>query len=120
MAKKKVKLTVTDRINIINNAQKLGCTWAVRCKFDEFIDSLMVSDEDYEKAGVGRDEDGKVVAKDNFAIDYDTTQIPKVIVDAITDTIIKLEETSIRVPSMKPLYEDVKNSLGLIVDVDSL
>ncbi len=120
MANKIVKLKVSDRINIINNAQKLGCTWAIRCRFDEFIDSIMVSDADYEKAGVSRDDDGKIVVKDDFIIDYDTNQIPDVIVKAITDTIIKLEETSIRVQSMKPMYEDVKNSLGLIVDVDSL
>lgn len=120
MANKKVKLKVSDRINIINNAQKLGCTWAVRCKFDDFIDSITVSDEDYEKAGVGRDEDGKIVVKDDFEIEYDTANVPDVIVKAITDTIINLEETSIRVPSLKPMYEDVKNSLGLIVDVADL
>jgi hypothetical protein len=79
-----------------------------------------VSDEDYEKAGVGRDEDGKIVVKDDFEIEYDTANVPDVIVKAITDTIINLEETSIRVPSLKPMYEDVKNSLGLIVDVADL
>lgn len=115
-----VKLKVSDRINIINNAQKMGCTWPVRCKFDEFIDTVNVSDEEYEKAGVGRDDKGKIVVKDDFTVDYDTDNIPKVISDAIADTIIKLEETSVRIPTMTPVYEDVKNSLGLIVDVSSL
>ncbi len=120
MANKKVKLKVTDRINIINNAQKMGCTWPVRCHFDEFIDSITVSDEDYEKANVHRNEDGKIVADDDFVIEYDTSVIPEVIVKAISDTIINLEEASIRTASLKPMYEDVKNSLGLIVDVDTL
>jgi hypothetical protein len=117
---KKVKLKVSDRINIINNAQKLGCTWPVRCKFDEFIDTVNVSDEDYEKAGVGRDENGKIAVKNDFEVEYDTANVPDVIKKAIEDTIINLEEASIRTPNMKPMYEDVKNSLGLIVDVEAL
>lgn len=117
---KKVTLKVSDRINIINNAQKLGCTWEIRCRFDDFIDSITVSDEDYEKAGVGRGEDGKITVKDDFSIEYDTANIPEVIAKAIADTIINLEETSYRAPSLKPMYDEVKNSLGLIVDVDTL
>jgi hypothetical protein len=115
-----VKLKVSDRINIINNAQKLGCTWPVRCKFDEFIDTVNVSDEEYEKAGVGRDENGKIAVKNDFTIDYDTEKVPEVIAKAIADTIINLEETSVRSPALTPVYEDVKNSLGLIVDVSAL
>lgn len=115
-----VKLKVSDRINIINNAQKLGCTWPVRCKFDEFIDTVNVSDEEYEKAGVGRDENGKIVVKDDFTVDYDTSNVPDVIAKAIANTIINLEETSVRVPTMAPVYDEVKNSLGLIVNVSAL
>lgn len=115
-----VKLKVSDRINIINNAQKLGCTWPVRCKFDEFIDTVNVSDEEYEKAGVGRDENGKIVVKDDFTVDYDTSNVPDVIAKAIANTIINLEETSVRVPTMTPVYDEVKNSLGLIVNVSAL
>ena len=120
MATKKIKLKVTDRINIINNAQKMGCTWPVRCSFDQFIDTVNVSDEEYEKAGISRDENGKIVAKDDFSVDYDTSVIPEVIAKAIEDTIIRLEEASIRTASLKPMYDDVKNSLGLLVDVDTL
>lgn len=115
-----VKLKVTDRINIFNNAQKLGCTWPVRCAFDAFIDSISVSDEEYEKAGVHRGDDGKFLADNDFVIEYDKDSVPKVIREAIEQNIIKLEETSLRAPSMKPMYEDVKASLGLIVDVDEL
>lgn len=115
-----VKLKVSDRINIINNAQKLGCTWAVRCKFDEFIDSVNVTDEEFEKAGVGRDEDGKLTVKNDFTVEYDKAQVPDVIKDAIVQNIIKLEEGALRVPTLKPLYDEVKSSLGLLVDVDEL
>lgn len=113
-----VKLKVSDRINIINNAQKLGCTWALRVKFDDFIDSITVSDEDFEKAGVSRDDEGKIVVKNDFEIDYDTSTIPEVVSKAITNTLINLEETAIRTPNLKPMYEEVKNSLGLLVNVD--
>lgn len=115
-----VKLKVSDRINIINNSQKLGCTWPIRVKFDEFLDSVNVSDEEYEKAGVGRDEDGKIVVKNDFEVEYDKSKVPDVIAKAITETIIKLEELSLMNASLKPRYDEVKGSLGLIVDVADL
>jgi hypothetical protein len=115
-----VKLKVTDRINIINNAQRFGCTWPIRCVFDEFIDSVNVSDEEYEKAGIHRDESGKVVADNDFEIEYDKDLVPKAIRKAIEQNIINLEETSIRTATMKPMFEEVKASLGLLVDVDEL
>ena len=115
-----VKLKVTDRINIINNAQRLGCTWPIRCVFDEFIDSVNVVDEDYEKADIHRDENGKLVAGNDFEIDYDKDLVPQAIREAIEQNIIKLEEASIRTPSLKPMFDDIKASLGLIVDVDEL
>ena len=115
-----VKLKVTDRINIINNAQRLGCTWPIRCVFDDFIDSVNVVDEDYEKADIHRDENGKLVAGNDFEIDYDKDLVPQAIREAIEQNIIKLEEASIRTPSLKPMFDDVKASLGLIVDVDEL
>lgn len=115
-----VKLKVSDRINIINNSQKLGCTWPIRVKFDEFLDSVNVSDEEYEKAGVGRDDDGKIVVKNDFEVEYDKSKVPEVIAKAITETIIKLEELSLMNAALKPRYDEVKGSLGLIVDVADL
>lgn len=115
-----VKLKVTDRINIFNQAQKLGCTWPVRCAFDAFIDSVSVSDEEYERAKVHRGDDGKFVADNDFEIDYDKDLVPKAIKEAIEQNIINLEEASLRTQGMKPMYEDVKAGLGLLVDVDEL
>ena len=115
-----VKLKVTDRINIINNAQRLGCTWPIRCVFDEFIDSVNVVDEDYAKADIKLDGNAKLVAGNDFEIDYDKDLVPQAIREAIEQNIIKLEEASIRTPSLKPMFDDVKASLGLIVDVDEL
>lgn len=117
MAKTTVSLKISDRYNIIKYAYQIPCTLAVRMAFDDFVDSLAVSDEEEAKAVV-KIENGVPHVENDFATEYKTETFPKVILDAIEEYIERLT-VGAKAPNatlIKTTLDEVNASLGLLVN----
>lgn len=113
---KKIKLGIIDRWNIERNAYRLPSTLAVRLAFDAFIDSIHISNEEAEKAGL-KVEDGVPTVKKDIKIEYDTATVSGDILNAIDDYIGRLESGATAPGStLGSLLTSVNESLGLLVN----
>lgn len=115
MKNTKIKLKLTDRLNIIKYVYTLKCTLAVRLAVDTFVDMIQPTDDEMKTGKVTFDQ-GNPVAENDFAIDFDKSQVPEAISDAIKSYLAELEMASKTSEQLKKTYDMIKSTLGLVVD----
>lgn len=117
MKSTKIKLKLSDRLNIIKYVYMLKCTLPVRCTIDTFVDMIQPSDEEMKKGEV-QFKDGNPSVKNDFTVDFDITEVPTAISDAIKNYLAEIEMASKSSDNLKKTYELVKSTLGLVVADD--
>ena len=110
----KIKLKLSDRLDIIKYVYMLKCTLAVRCTVDSFVDMIQPSDAEMKKGEVYFKDSYPFVSND-FTVDFDIADVPPAITEAIKSYMAELEMASKNSESLKKTYDLVKSTLGLVV-----
>jgi len=114
MKSTKIKLKLSDRLDIIKYVYMLKCTLAVRCAIDSFVDMIQPSDAEMQKGEV-HFKDGYPFVDNDFTVDFDIADVPPAITEAINSYMAELEMASKNSENLQKTYNLVKSTLGLVV-----